>query len=104
MTQMTRTRMHLLIVLGGIVVALIVCTAFAVIYGSYRWRTDTEKLRARLEAGRLPIKPAIYDARELESLPAPVQRYFRIALKDGQPIIAAIKVAHAGQFSLGETE
>lgn len=101
---MTRIRMHMLIVLGGIVVALIVCTTFAAIYGSFRWRSDTEKLRARLEAGRLPIKPATYDARELESLPTPVQRYFRIALKDGQPMIASIKVAHAGQFSLGETE
>lgn len=92
-----------LIILGG-VVALIACTAFAVLYGSYRWQSGTETLRARLEAARQPIKPAIYDAHELEGLPAPVQRYFRAALKDGQSIIASIKVVHEGQFSLGETE
>lgn len=96
--------LNMLIVLSGIVVALVVCATFAVIYGSYRWQLDTEKLRARLEAGRLPIKPAIYDARELEGLPAPVQRYFRTALKDGQAMIASVKVAHTGQFSMGETE
>lgn len=101
---MARTRMGWLIVLVGIVVALMACIAFAVIYGSYRWQTGTETLRAGLEAGRLPIKPAIYDARELTGLPAPVQRYFRAALKDGQSIIASIKFAHVGQFSMGETE
>jgi hypothetical protein len=37
-------------------------------------------------------------------MPAPVQRHFRAVLKDGQPMIASVKVAHAGQFSLGETE
>jgi hypothetical protein len=37
-------------------------------------------------------------------MPAPVQRYFRAVLKDGQPMIASIRIAHAGQFSLGETE
>jgi hypothetical protein len=37
-------------------------------------------------------------------MPAPVQRHFRAVLNDGQPMIASVKVAHAGQFSLGETE
>lgn len=87
-----------------IIVTLVALSTFAAIYGSYRWQSDTEKLRARLEAGRQPIKPAIYDARELEGLPAPVQRYFRTVLKDGLSIIAAVKVAHEGQFSMGETE
>lgn len=87
-----------------IVVALVACVAIAAMYGAFRWRSETDKLRARLDAGRQPIKPAIYDARELAGLPAPVQRYFRAALQDGQPMIASIKVAHEGQFSMGETE
>lgn len=87
-----------------IAVALVACFALATICGVFRWQSDTGKLRARLEAGRQPIKPAIYDARELAGLPAPVQRYFRTVLKDGLSMIAAVKVAHEGQFSMGETE
>ncbi len=87
-----------------IIVVLGVCIVLAVFYGRFRWQSDTERLRARLEAGRQSITPAIYDARELEGLSAPVQRYFRTVLKDGQSIIAAVKVVHEGQFSMGETE
>lgn len=85
-----------------IVVALVACVAIAAMYGAFRWQSGTDKLRARLDAGRQPIKPAIYDARELAVLPAPVQRYFRAVLKDGQPMIASIKLAHAGQLSMDE--
>lgn len=87
-----------------IVVALVACVTLAAMYGSFRWRSGTDKLRARLDAGRLPITPTAYNAREIEGLPAPVRRYFRAVLEDGQPMIASIKIAHAGQFSLGETE
>lgn len=87
-----------------ITVALVACFVLTAIYGSFRWRSGTEKLRARLNAGRQPITPTAYDARVIEGLPAPVQRYFRAVLKDGQPMIAAIKLTHAGQFSLGEAE
>jgi hypothetical protein len=33
-------------------------------------------------------------------LPAPVQRYFRAALTDGQPIVAAASIEHAGTFNM----
>ena len=39
-------------------------------------------------------------ARELEGLPAPVQRYFRAVLTDGQPIIARVTVELAGAFNM----
>ena len=41
--------------------------------------------RARLEAAREPIEPAVFHAHELDDLPEPVQRYCQAALKDGQP-------------------
>jgi hypothetical protein len=44
-----------------------------------------------------------YDARELEGLPAPVQRYFRAVLKDGQPIITAVTIDMAGRFNMSPT-
>jgi hypothetical protein len=47
--------------------------------------------------------PVHFDSRELEGLPAPVQRYFRAVLKEGQPIIAAATVELAGNFNLSAT-
>lgn len=87
-----------------IVVVLVVGIVCAGIYGSLGWQSDTAKLLARLEAAREPITPKTYSARELDGLPAPVQRYFRAALKDGQPMIAAAKITHEGFFSTSETE
>ena len=54
-----------------------------VAYGRSRWTASTQALIGELEATRRPTPAARYDARELEGLPVPVQRYFRAALKDG---------------------
>jgi len=56
-----------------------------------------------MEAARVPIVPTSYDPRELEGLPAPVQRYFRTVLKEGQPLVAAVSIEHTGTFNMGET-
>jgi hypothetical protein len=61
-------------------------------------------MHARLDAGRLPMQPAVYHASELIGLPAPVQRYFRAALTEGQPMIAAVRIAHTGSFNMSLTE
>ena len=52
--------------------------------------------------GRLP-SPARFDAHELEGLPAPVQRYFRAVLTDGQPIIAAATLEMTGTMNMSAT-
>lgn len=71
------------------------------VLGASRWSAATRALTGRLEAARLPIAPQRYDAaRELEGLPAPVQRYFRAVLRDGQPMIAAVDIEHTGTFNL----
>ena len=62
------------------------------LYGAYRWNSETQELRARLDAARAPLKPKTVDFRELEDLPAPVRRYFRIVLEDGQPMVAGVRV------------
>jgi len=87
-----------------ILVILAVCIALAVVYGTLRWRSGTKELREKLEAGRLRIKPTMYDSREIEGLPAPVQRYFRAVLKHGQPIVASADFAHEGTFNMSETQ
>lgn len=85
-----------------IVFVLVVIAAVVVFYGQFRWSAGTRQLRDRLEATRLPIEPQFFNQVELDGLPAPVQRYFRIVLQDGQPIVAAVTVEHTGTFNLGE--
>jgi hypothetical protein len=89
------------ILLGIPILAAIIAVALA--YGSSRWQSATKELHTRLEASRLPIGSRTYSSEELNGLPAPVQRYFRAVLKDGQPIISAVSVEHTGTFNMSET-
>jgi hypothetical protein len=89
--------------LAGALSLVAIVLAAAALYGTARWDAGTRELRARLEAARQPVRPARYDARELHGLPAPVQRYFRAALKEGQPMVAAVRMEHAGTFNMSET-
>jgi hypothetical protein len=73
-------------------------------YGRARWAGSTRTLLGRLEAARLPPTASHYDAHELEGLPAPVQRYFRAVLKDGQRIIVAATVEHTGSFNQSQND
>jgi hypothetical protein len=85
-------------------VLIVVSFGSAAIYGSYRWQSDTNKLRAKLINERRTIQPKVYDQKEIEGLPDPVQRLFRTVLKDGQAIVAAVKLSQEGQFNLNEME
>jgi hypothetical protein len=71
-----------------VVLGLTVIVAIALVYGARRWQAATTEGHTKLEAARLPISPTTYDSRELHGLPAPVQRYFRAVLEDGQPMVA----------------
>jgi hypothetical protein len=95
-TRMTRL---LLAMLGFTTVAYWGCR----IFGAHRWNAGTNDLRARLEAARGPVRPETVDFRELERLPAPVQRYFRTVLAEDQPMVSGVRVRHTGTFNVGET-
>ena len=84
----------------GIVVVLF---AGGWLYGAYRWNAETRDLRARLDSARVPVRPQTVDFGELEGLPPPVQRYFRTALEEGQPMVASVRVRHEGTFNMGQT-
>ena len=94
--------------LGAAVGLLVVAATGLRLVGARHWaeliRTHTSQLESgRLDAqGRLP-SPARFDARELEGLPAPVQRYFRAVLTDGQPIIGAATIEMAGTINMSAT-
>ena len=88
--------------------AAVVLTAM----GSKRWADRMAALTRGLEAGRnietvKPLyptqSPTHYDEHELEGLPAPVQRYFRAVLKDGQPIVSAVTIKMAGTINMSVT-
>ena len=87
-----------------IFVSLAIAALAAIVrYGRFRWVDGTRKLRSRMEASRLPVMPLVVDFREFEVLPAPVQRYLRKVLKEGQPMIARACIKHEGTFNLGRT-
>lgn len=73
-------------------------------WGARRHAQETRVLRQALEAGRVAPVPPRVDLRELEGLPAPVQRYFNKVLKDGQAVVAAAHVTHRGTFNMGEQQ
>jgi hypothetical protein len=89
----------LIVAIGVLAVTALGLTAC----GKARWAGATRALLGRLDAARLPPTASRYDARELEDLPAPVQRYFRAVLKDGQHIITAAMAEHTGTFNLSQT-
>ena len=88
----------------ALAIGALVATLFGLAaYGASRWDAATKALLAKLEAARLPTSASRCDARELEGLPAPVQRYFHAVLKDGQRIITAVTVEHTGTFNVSQT-
>ena len=89
-------------VLLGALALIAVLLLGAWLYGAHRWNSETQELRARLEAAREPVRPQTVDFRELEGLPAPVQRYFRAVLEEGRPMVSGARVRHEGTFNMGE--
>jgi hypothetical protein len=89
--------------LGLVLGALAIIALGIAAYGSWRWQEGSRAILSRLEAARTPLPTQRYDARELEGLPPPVQRFFRATLHDGQPIVAAASVTHVGSMNMSAT-
>lgn len=93
----------------GVLVGVLALTAIGLtLYGANDWagsiRTHTRQLESSHVNGRAGASfPSRYDARELQGLPEPVQRYFRAVIKDGQPIIAAATIEMAGTINMSAT-
>lgn len=65
----------------------------------YRWRAETAALVSRLrrqQAGSAELTR--FSEQELVGLPAPVQRYFRTVLVEGQPVVRYARLTQRGQF------
>jgi hypothetical protein len=84
-------------------VAILLIAIAVFVYGSFRWRVETQVIREKLEASKIEPRIKKFEIKELEQLPAPVQRYFRVALRPGQSIIAAANIEHRGTFNMSAT-
>ncbi|MBD2721035.1 DUF6544 family protein [Hymenobacter armeniacus] len=62
--------------------------------GARRLHHDVERLFADSTA----VSRHIYREAQLVGLPAPVKRYFRQVLRDGQPYLRGLRLRHNGQF------
>ncbi|HEX9113154.1 MAG TPA: DUF6544 family protein, partial [Nitrospirota bacterium] len=89
-----------------LIVAIIVLfgAAFglALLIGSARWNGETARIVQKLNqaAGGPGTKTVSF--KDIEQLPVPVLRYFRMALKDGQPLVRSCRIVHKGDFLTSE--
>ncbi|MDR6536042.1 hypothetical protein J2739_001812 [Variovorax soli] len=88
---------------SGVATLFIGGAAAALRHGNRRSRRHTDVLRASLDAERVAVRPAEYDPRELDGLPAPVQRYFQAALGPVRRRLAALTLKQIGSFNLSES-
>src|SRR5512132_1317445 len=90
----------MLILLGLVVVGVGFCAGIWV--GAIRWNDRTSRLVRRL------IRPVRGEQEEtvtfkgFDQLPAPVSRYFRRTLREGQPIIRSARIVQKGEFCRAE--
>ncbi len=101
--------MNWLLWFGLVIGVLLIVVAALRTIGAKKWAANALKLTLRLEASRTSAEVfqttsvERYEGRELENLPAPVRRYFRAALQDGQPIVAAANLGMSGTFNMSAT-
>jgi hypothetical protein len=81
-------------VAGGVVGS----AAAALAVGSLLWNRATARAVERLVPDRDASRPEAFSREQLAGLPAPVVRYFELALTPGRPFIRTATIEHAGEF------
>jgi hypothetical protein len=82
-----------------VALSLMVVLAFA----DYRWRSQSAAFVERLERGVDNRPHARFSPTELEGIPAPVARYFRAVLREGQPFVRRARLNQTGEFLVRPT-
>jgi hypothetical protein len=84
-----------------IIISIIGLAALLLIIGkinlAYRFRNQVKRIFSESKTNTQPP----FAAKQLDSLPAPVQRYFKHVLKEGQPSISFVRLMHDGKFKSG---
>ena len=81
-------------------VVLLAAVAIVVPFRARSWARETEAATAALTAAVPASLPAVSLA-SIDALPPPVQRYLRLALRDGQPRLATVTLEQAGRLRTG---
>jgi hypothetical protein len=96
--------------MGLAVGAAVLLVAFLVlrVIGAMRWATLMRAHTSQINAANVAQRgqtaiPRRFDPSELDHLPAPVQRYFRTVLKEGQPIVTATTIEMTGTMNMSAT-
>ncbi len=75
---------------------------FALWNGAGQWNAETAQMVEKLKQEAISNGAKTVSLADFENLPAPVARYFRFALKHGQPIVKTARIRHAGEFNLND--
>ncbi len=75
--------------------------ASAAALGAWRWNRSTTRTVARLERERIRVAPELVHVDALDAVPAPVMRYFAMALGPHQQRVKRARIEHAGEFRTG---
>lgn len=77
---------------------LLVGLSIALGLAELRWRSVTAAFVARLGEGAPAPPPGVFSAASIDTLPAPVRRYFRAVLREGQPVVRRCRLTQEGTF------
>jgi len=89
----------ILLMVIGLIIAL---TIIIVLVNRVRLDRANARLVEELLGESSPPPLRVFSADDLEGLPAPVQRYLRRSIPEGQPYVAAVRLQQRGEFRLGD--
>ena len=87
--------------IAAILAVLLLVPVVLFLWGPRRENARAAEDVARLRSRQNDLSGRTYREAQISGLPAPVQRYFRNVLKDGQPYVSAVTLTHDGQFKTG---
>jgi hypothetical protein len=87
---------------AGLLAVVALAAAIVVWRAQADWATATERLERRLRSGAARTLVSAYREADALTLPPPVARYFRAALRDGQPIVTRARIDWQGEFNTGK--
>jgi hypothetical protein len=90
--------MHLLFEIAiGLIAIIIIALAIGRTILSRQFSKEVSDLFSNAKS----VSEKLFSYEQLDSLPTPVQRYFKLILPPGQPYISYVRLTHDGQFKSG---
>lgn len=77
-----------------LLIAILVLYGFLVLLSNWRYSRQLNELFALSDKSA----PKVFSFSQLDGFPTPVEKYFRLVLKDGQRYPGTIRLKHGGQF------